>query len=512
MKYRAEKSHEAKDTNAYRAALQHAIRAGIPETKLMLGIGLRDGIFGERDTAGALKIFDDVDRETADGLRAGDPVAMYVNAQMLREGLGRQSDRLKAVEIARRAALQLDGWRLDQVTRDVVFGGKFFEGKSDLSLGKQLADRMIDPKLESGPAIGASTCNKSDLQRYRACAKSWYQRAVEAGIGTAIPGYADSLVANGDSLNLADQWYGRGEAHSEPEHRFSHAFVRAILSTDDASLLKAMADMLKHKQSDAKSIIPMLSDGTGLISFFDRVKLMSPIEADNFLVALATYGLLTERLRETMYDFWLSTGRDDLLVQLRSAKIQNSARIAADAIRSGISLEAVSLQRTNGFRFYPLKEAASKEPKVAARIDTDTVKPGQVNSTVKPVDREQQDRTGYIKGEPRGAVGGLSTFTVDNRRGDQDVVARIYLNGAKPAVRHLYVKKGETFKAETIQPGSYVFRYRQIGSEDTFEATNPFELTQIESEKGTHFSNVMVTLFKVKDGNMQTRKVDSSKF
>jgi len=128
------------------------------------------------------------------------------------------------------------------------------------------------------------------------------------------------------------------------------------------------------------------------------------------------------------------------------------------------------------------------------------------------VDREQQDRTGYIQGQPRGADGGLSTFTVDNRRGGKDAVARIYLNGEKPAVRHMYIKQGETFKAETLMPGTYVFRYRHIGSEDTYEAERKFSLTQTETEIGTRYSNVTVTLFTVKDGNMQTRKVDSSKF
>ena len=128
------------------------------------------------------------------------------------------------------------------------------------------------------------------------------------------------------------------------------------------------------------------------------------------------------------------------------------------------------------------------------------------------VDREQQDRTGYIKGQPRGADGGLSTFTVDNRRGGKDAVVRIYLNGEKPAVRHMYIKQGETFKAKTLMPGTYVFRYRHIGSEDTYEAERKFSLTQTETETGTRYSNVTVTLFTVKDGNMQTRKVDPSKF
>ena len=76
----------------------------------------------------------------------------------------------------------------------------------------------------------------------------------------------------------------------------------------------------------------------------------------------------------------------------------------------------------------------------------------------------------------------------------------------------MYVKHGETFKAEAILPGTYVFRYRFIGSEDTFESDKSFQLTQTETETGTRYSNVTVTLFTVKDGNMSTRKVDPNSF
>ena len=106
----------------------------------------------------------------------------------------------------------------------------------------------------------------------------------------------------------------------------------------------------------------------------------------------------------------------------------------------------------------------------------------------------------------------MSTFTVDNRQGGRDAVARIYLNGKKPAVRSMYVKQGETFKAEAVSPGTYVFRYRFVGSDDTYEADKTFPLTQTEMEDGTKYSTATVTLFKVKDGNMTTRKVDSNDF
>lgn len=54
------------------------------------------------------------------GARAGDPVAMYVTAWMLKEGLGKQPDQQKAIEMAKRAVLNLNGlsrelttWQMD---------------------------------------------------------------------------------------------------------------------------------------------------------------------------------------------------------------------------------------------------------------------------------------------------------------------------------------------------------------------------------------------------------------
>ena len=109
-------------------------------------------------------------------------------------------------------------------------------------------------------------------------------------------------------------------------------------------------------------------------------------------------------------------------------------------------------------------------------------------------------------------MGGMSSFTVDNQQGSFDAVARIYLDGIKPAVRSMYVKKGEKFSAQSLKPGTYVFRYRFVGSDDTFESDKSFVLTETKTETGTRYSTVMVTLFKVRSGNMTSRKVDPSSF
>ena len=55
-------------------------------------------------------------------------------------------------------------------------------------------------------------------------------------------------------------------------------------------------------------------------------------------------------------------------------------------------------------------------------------------------------------------------------------------------------------------------RYRFVGSDDTFEADKPFMLSETATESGRRFSNVTVTLYKVRDGNMTTKKVPAGEF
>ncbi len=128
------------------------------------------------------------------------------------------------------------------------------------------------------------------------------------------------------------------------------------------------------------------------------------------------------------------------------------------------------------------------------------------------VDSERQSFTGYIKGSPQAAIDGLSTFSIDNKQGSSDAVGRLYKNGAKPAVRSIYVKAGETFKAQSLTAGSYIFRYRFIGSEATFEADKDIKLSESRTATGTQFSNVTVTLHKDIGGNLHMKQVSPSDF
>jgi len=127
-------------------------------------------------------------------------------------------------------------------------------------------------------------------------------------------------------------------------------------------------------------------------------------------------------------------------------------------------------------------------------------------------DAEKQTDTGYLNGSPAPVAAGLSTFTVDNKSGSADAVARIYLNGNKPANRQIYIKTGEKFTAKDLAPGRYVLRYRFIGSSDTYEAEKIFTLEETTDSQGIAYSNVSVTLFTVTNGNMKVKRVPAETF
>ena len=163
--------------------------------------------------------------------------------------------------------------------------------------------------------------------------------------------------------------------------------------------------------------------------------------------------------------------------------------------------------------FTPLPEVPEKgfkkKEKVPDSVNSETLT--QREST-KVIDPAKQDRSGYVKGAYQQASAGLSKFTVDNERGGADAIARIYLNGKKPPSRSMYIKAGETFTAFGLPPGSYIFRYRFIGSTKTYQADSVFPLEETSTAEGTRFSNVTVTLFKVSNGNLQTKEVPEEEF
>ena len=316
--------------------------------------------------------------------------------------------------------------------------------------------------------------------------------------------------------------------------RYVHSVLRAMLAKSDDELFVALRDMQQHlvqngieKKAVAAS---SLNDKFFDVNDFKKAVKTSQVERlDNFVIALRVRGLLNNEsfwLTDQVFSWFLD--RPDLQRRFVSAALLRKSELFAKAIKQGSTVDANLLSRPSEV----LTRNAPKPPATFTFEDAqkpivldgaggkstgapNSGSPGVMASNASPEivkDREQQDKTGYLKGQPKSATGGMSSFKVDNQQGSSDAVARIYLDGIKPAVRSMYVRKGEVFSAQSLVPGTYVFRYRFIGSDDTFESDKTFVLTETKTETGTRYSTVMVTLFKVQGGNMSSRKVDSASF
>jgi hypothetical protein len=181
-----------------------------------------------------------------------------------------------------------------------------------------------------------------------------------------------------------------------------------------------------------------------------------------------------------------------------------------------ISVDLVCQKKTISFLVKNCIRAAQRQVEPSARRKLDFSKSGVptlvAGDATSNVDKEKQSTTGYLKGTPLGASGGHTVFTMDNAKGGSDAVGSLYLNGSKPAARSMYVKAGESFKAQGLAAGSYVFRYRFVGSEETYEVDRQVLLTESQSETGVRYSKITITLYKETGGNLTVKRVSPDDF
>lgn len=120
---------------------------------------------------------------------------------------------------------------------------------------------------------------------------------------------------------------------------------------------------------------------------------------------------------------------------------------------------------------------------------------------------------GYVSGYEKQHKNGLSTVTVNNSRNDSDVFVKLVsLDGANAyPVRQFYIPAKGTFTLNKVTAGSYDIRYRDLDS-GSLSRSEAFSLEEISTEGGTRFSNITMTLYKVRNGNMQTYGLSEAEF
>lgn len=116
----------------------------------------------------------------------------------------------------------------------------------------------------------------------------------------------------------------------------------------------------------------------------------------------------------------------------------------------------------------------------------------------------------YLTGFPRLNTDGYSSVTVDNSSNDSDVMVKLVSSGGN-TVRTFFIPAHRSFTVENVRQGTYDIRYRDLDS-GALSRSEPFTLEEVETYEGVQYSQLTMTLYKVRNGNMQTYGISESDF
>lgn len=146
----------------------------------------------------------------------------------------------------------------------------------------------------------------------------------------------------------------------------------------------------------------------------------------------------------------------------------------------------------------------NKEPKV---------KLPYVRSSTAPNGEMWPSNAAYVKGYKKLHTDGLSSVTVDNTQNDSDVFVKLVTISENNtlSVRHFFIPAADRFTVNKVRSGNYDIRYRDLDS-GALAKSELFILQQKTTSDGIQFSNITMTLYKVRDGNMQTYTISEADF
>jgi hypothetical protein len=140
-------------------------------------------------------------------------------------------------------------------------------------------------------------------------------------------------------------------------------------------------------------------------------------------------------------------------------------------------------------------------------------KPAYVRPSTAPNGEGWPLQADYVDGYPRINDDGLSQVTIDNSQNDSDVFVKVVsLDGPNALpVRTLFIPSHERFTVATLTAGSYDVRYRDLKT-GRLSRSEPFSLVEVPTYNGTRYSDVTMTLYKVRNGNLQTYDLSETEF
>lgn len=160
----------------------------------------------------------------------------------------------------------------------------------------------------------------------------------------------------------------------------------------------------------------------------------------------------------------------------------------------------------------PRSPPPGPKPFVAAPTPTRSA-PAYIKPVSAPNGAPWPTSSGYVAGYDRLHTDGLSAITIDNGQNDSDVFVKLVSIDGPQAfpVRTFYITAHGSFTVRNIAAGNYDVRYRDLNS-GGLSRSEAFNLVEVPTDNGTQFSNVTMTLYKVRNGNMQTYGLSESEF
>lgn len=140
-------------------------------------------------------------------------------------------------------------------------------------------------------------------------------------------------------------------------------------------------------------------------------------------------------------------------------------------------------------------------------------KPAYVRSKTAPNGRPWPKTADYLVGEPQTHKAGHSEVTIDNGQNNSDVLLKLVaLEGkvARPA-RQIFIPAHSRFTIKNLTAGNYDVRYRDLTS-GGLSRSESMGVTETTTYKGTEYSVITLTLYKVANGNTATYGLSEDEF
>ena len=179
-----------------------------------------------------------------------------------------------------------------------------------------------------------------------------------------------------------------------------------------------------------------------------------------------------------------------------------------------LAAETPEERRSRQSSLEPSRKFTLAEPqRQESTTPTASLPPPQLRDSYAPNGRLWPTRPSYVSGYPVLNASGHSEVTIDNRKNDANVFAKLVSVSAVHArpVRYIYIPAGSMFTAKGVAPGDYDVRYQNLDTGSMYK-TESFLLSEVRSESGVRYRSVTMTLYKVRDGNMQTSPITDEEF